>query len=158
MTSWKGSDQVWVWSLLSRLWREEEKELGVPRDMMGTLAGQSMAVTYTPSVYEICTCILAAGTTLPLVGASQSAQGMPPLPSSMPSAAIIDIAENIRAKIYALCTKIGEPHPGNPPPLCPTLATGDYSHKILLCQCSLCRVPVSLRGNTLRGQDHNVYC
>ena len=43
VTSWNGSEQVWVWSLLSRLWREEEKELGVPRDMMGTLAGQSMA-------------------------------------------------------------------------------------------------------------------
>ena len=51
--------------------------------------------------------ILNIGTTLPLVGASQGAQGMPPLPPNVPSAAVNDIAENIRAKIYALCTKIG---------------------------------------------------
>ena len=47
------------------------------------------------------------GTTLPLVGAEQSRQGMPPLPANQPSPSIMDVTENMRAKIYALCTKLG---------------------------------------------------
>ena len=44
----------------------------------------------------------------PLVGAEQEACGVPPIPSHRPSAAVIDITENMRAKIYILCCKMGE--------------------------------------------------
>lgn len=49
-----------------------------------------------------------SGTTLPLVGAAQNAQGMPPLPTYQMSPAIEDISDNMRAKIYSLCIKIGQ--------------------------------------------------
>ena len=49
-----------------------------------------------------------AGTTLPLMGATQNAQGMLPLPTRHYTAAIEDVRENMRAKIYAMCTKIGQ--------------------------------------------------
>ena len=45
---------------------------------------------------------------MPLVGAEQNAVGMPPLPTRQPSGAINDIGKNNRAKLYALCTKIGK--------------------------------------------------
>lgn len=48
-----------------------------------------------------------AGTTLPLMGATQNAQGMLPLPTRHCTPAIEDVRENVRAKIYAMCTKIG---------------------------------------------------
>ena len=48
-----------------------------------------------------------AGTQQPLVGAEQNACGVPPIPSHCPSASIIDVTENMRAKIYALCCKLG---------------------------------------------------
>ena len=64
------------------------------------------------------------GTTLPLVGAEQSRQGMSPLPTNQPSPAILDVTENMRAKIYALCTKLGFQCPSN------SLTTED---KITMC-------------------------
>ncbi len=39
VVAWRGPDDTSAWSLLARLWREEEKEMGVPREYMGTLAG-----------------------------------------------------------------------------------------------------------------------
>lgn len=48
-----------------------------------------------------------AGTQQPLVGAEQNACGVPPIPSHCPSASIIDVTENMRAKVYALCCKLG---------------------------------------------------
>lgn len=70
------------------------------------------------------TCALDTGTTLPLVGAEQNRQGMPPLPSNQPSPAIMDVTENMRAKIYALCTKLGFQCPAD------SLTTED---KITMC-------------------------
>lgn len=49
-----------------------------------------------------------SGTLQPLMGAEQSALGAPPIPSRCPSAAVIDITENMRAKIYTLCCKMGK--------------------------------------------------
>ena len=43
----------------------------------------------------------------PLMGALQESQGVIPLPASMPSQAIVDVSENMRAKIYAMFGKIG---------------------------------------------------
>ncbi len=47
------------------------------------------------------------GTVQPLVGSEQNARGIPPIPTNCPSAAITDVTENMRAKIYALCCKMG---------------------------------------------------
>lgn len=47
------------------------------------------------------------GTEQPLMGAEQNSCGVPPIPTHCPSAAIIDVSENMRAKIYALCCKMG---------------------------------------------------
>ncbi len=43
----------------------------------------------------------------PLMGTLQEQQGVIPLPASCPSQAIVDVSENMRAKIYALFCKIG---------------------------------------------------
>lgn len=48
-----------------------------------------------------------AGPFQPLMGVEQSASGVPPIPSRFPSAAVIDVTENMRAKIYILCCKMG---------------------------------------------------
>ena len=71
-----------------------------------------------------------AGTFQPLMGAEQSACGVPPMPSHCPSAAVLDVSENMRAKIYALCCKMSE---------CVT-STGACCDALLVC-----RVPVPLR-------------
>ena len=90
VAAWREQDKGSVWSLLAQLWRNEEEEMEVPRGFMSTLAG----------------------TQQPLVGAEQNACGVPPIPSHCPSASIIDITENMRAKVYALCCKLGM-HPSD---------------------------------------------
>lgn len=76
--------------------------MGVPRGRVNTLAGSFQ----------------------PLVGVEQNASGMPPLPSHCPSAAVTDITDNTRAKIFALCSKMGFQFPSD------ELSTED---KITLC-------------------------
>ena len=44
----------------------------------------------------------------PLMGRFQANQGVIPMPASCPSQAIVDVSENMRAKLYALFGKIGE--------------------------------------------------
>lgn len=39
LVAWQGANDSSVWSLLAQLWRTEEKEMGVPRELMNTLAG-----------------------------------------------------------------------------------------------------------------------
>ena len=39
VTSWRGKSQSNAWSLLVQLWRQEEADLEVPRDVMNTVAG-----------------------------------------------------------------------------------------------------------------------
>ena len=43
----------------------------------------------------------------PLMGELQETQGILSLPANAPSQAIVDVSENMRAKIYALFCKIG---------------------------------------------------
>ena len=42
------------------------------------------------------------------MGKLQESQGVIPLPAKCPSQAIVDVSENMRAKIYALFCKIGK--------------------------------------------------
>ena len=78
-------DHTSSWALLASLWRSEEVDMEVPRGYKHTLPGSVQ----------------------PLIGAQQSASGVPPIPTYCPSAAITDINENMRAKIYTLCLKMG---------------------------------------------------
>lgn len=48
-----------------------------------------------------------AGTSQPLMGEYQQEQKTQPMPASSPSAAIVDVVESMRAKIYSLFYKIG---------------------------------------------------
>lgn len=49
-----------------------------------------------------------ADITKPLMGALQEFQGVVPLPASNPSQSIVDVSENMRAKLYSLFCKIGK--------------------------------------------------
>ncbi|XP_019861484.1 PREDICTED: cilia- and flagella-associated protein 69-like isoform X1 [Amphimedon queenslandica] len=92
LPAWQSkTDSINCWSLLAHIWRQEEMDMGLPREDKGTLVG----------------------TTLPLMGATQNAQGMLPLPTRHYTAAIEDVRENVRAKIYAMCTRIGFSHPSD---------------------------------------------
>uniref|UniRef100_Q8BH53-3 Isoform 3 of Cilia- and flagella-associated protein 69 n=1 Tax=Mus musculus TaxID=10090 RepID=Q8BH53-3 len=71
-------------SLLIKLWRKEEKELGVKRDRNGKIVD----------------------TKRPLFTSFQEEQKTMPLPANCPSIAVMDVAENIRAKIYAVLDKL----------------------------------------------------
>ena len=121
VVAWGGRESnMSSWSLLASLWRQEETDMGVPRGDLGTLAGQTtLQVLHTLSVYATLsphlslisqpTIPLFSGTDRnPLVGHEQEACGVPPIPTHQPSASIIDITENMRAKIYILCCKMGE--------------------------------------------------
>lgn len=44
----------------------------------------------------------------PLMGTVQERQGVIPLPASRPSQAIVDVSENMRAKLYSMFCKLGE--------------------------------------------------
>ena len=54
------------------------------------------------------TCYHFVDVTKPLMGALQEKQGVIPLPASCPSQSIVDVSENMRAKIYSIFCKIGE--------------------------------------------------
>lgn len=43
----------------------------------------------------------------PLMGTVQERQGVIPLPADRPSQAIVDVSENMRAKIYSMFCKLG---------------------------------------------------
>lgn len=109
MAAWKGLDYSSSWSLLAHLWREEEKDMEVPRGEKTTLAG-----TPTSPLLHPLTCLYYTGSLQPLMGSQQNASGVPPIPTNCPSAAITDVTENLRAKIYALCCKMGKPRPSTP--------------------------------------------
>ena len=44
----------------------------------------------------------------PLMGTVQERQGVIPLPAGRPSQAIVDVSENMRAKLYSMFCKLGE--------------------------------------------------
>ncbi|CAH1788088.1 unnamed protein product [Owenia fusiformis] len=83
--SWRGKEDISAAHLFCDIWRHEEEDIGVEREESGAIAD----------------------TTKPLVGALQKDQGVIPLPANCPSQAIVDVSENMRAKIYAIFCKIG---------------------------------------------------
>ncbi|XP_065920995.1 cilia- and flagella-associated protein 69-like [Dysidea avara] len=85
VTQWQGKKCGNPWCLIAKLWREEEEDMQVPREYMNTLAE----------------------TSLPLMGVQQASEGTTPQPSCLPSPAINDVSDNLRAKLYILCNRIG---------------------------------------------------
>nr|XP_045015838.1 cilia- and flagella-associated protein 69 isoform X2 [Jaculus jaculus] len=84
VNAWRGKKDQTAASLLIKLWRNEEKELGVKRDKNGKIID----------------------TKKPLFTSFQEEQKIMPLPANCPSIAVMDVAENIRAKIYAVLGKL----------------------------------------------------
>ncbi|KAM4874416.1 cilia- and flagella-associated protein 69 isoform 1-T1 [Thomomys bottae] len=84
VNAWRGKKDQTAASLLIKLWRKEEKELGVKRDRSGKIVD----------------------TKHPLFTSFQEEQRIMPLPANCPSIAVMDVAENIRAKIYAVLGKL----------------------------------------------------
>ncbi|XP_037363402.1 cilia- and flagella-associated protein 69 isoform X1 [Talpa occidentalis] len=82
--AWRGKKDQTAASLLIKLWRKEEKELGVKRDKYGKIID----------------------TKKPLFTSFQEEQKFMPLPANCPTIAVMDVAENIRAKIYAVLGKL----------------------------------------------------
>ncbi|KAL5260958.1 hypothetical protein ACHWQZ_G006859 [Mnemiopsis leidyi] len=86
VVTWRGSGQKTAVSLLIQLWRAEEQAMGVKRDRNHVMTDPAT----------------------PLQGVEQlmsdvSAQAL----SSTPTLAILDVADNMRAKIYAMLFRIG---------------------------------------------------
>ncbi|XP_044802693.2 cilia- and flagella-associated protein 69 isoform X2 [Bubalus bubalis] len=84
VNAWRGKKDQTAASLLIKLWRKEEKELGVKRDKYGRIVD----------------------TKKPLFTSFQEEQKIIPLPANCPTIAVMDVAENIRAKIYAVLGKL----------------------------------------------------
>ncbi|XP_024433029.1 cilia- and flagella-associated protein 69 [Desmodus rotundus] len=84
VNTWRGKKDQTAASLLIKLWRKEEKELGVKRDKLGMIID----------------------TKRPLFTSFQEEQKIMPLPANCPTVAVMDVAENIRAKIYAVLGKL----------------------------------------------------
>ncbi|XP_043729025.1 cilia- and flagella-associated protein 69 isoform X3 [Cervus elaphus] len=84
VNAWRGKKDQTAASLLIKLWRKEEKELGVKRDKYGKIVD----------------------TKKPLFTSFQEEQKIIPLPANCPTVAVMDVAENIRAKIYAVLGKL----------------------------------------------------
>ncbi|XP_014677258.1 PREDICTED: cilia- and flagella-associated protein 69-like [Priapulus caudatus] len=82
---WRGKEQNTLPILLCQLWRREESEMQVSRSEDGAIA----------DVFK------------PLMGKDQEQQEVVLLPASCPSAAVVDVSENVRAKIYSLFTIVG---------------------------------------------------
>ncbi|KAM7433104.1 hypothetical protein ABFA07_016561 [Porites harrisoni] len=83
--SWRGKKQISAGKLLVELWKNEESNMGVTRDKTGKMADLQR----------------------PLMGTVQERQGVIPLPADRPSQAIVDVSENMRAKIYSMFCKLG---------------------------------------------------
>ncbi|XP_011851407.1 PREDICTED: cilia- and flagella-associated protein 69 isoform X2 [Mandrillus leucophaeus] len=84
VNAWQGKKDQTAASLLIKLWRKEEKELGVKRDKNGKIID----------------------TKKPLFTSFQEEHKIIPLPANCPSIAVMDVSENIRAKIYAILGKL----------------------------------------------------
>ncbi|XP_042672983.1 cilia- and flagella-associated protein 69 [Centrocercus urophasianus] len=85
ISAWRGEKDQTAAKLLIQLWRQEEMDLGVQRDRYGRIADVKR----------------------PIAGSFQKEQEVIPMPSSCPSFAIVEISENIRAKLYSLLCKLG---------------------------------------------------
>ncbi|XP_006636196.2 cilia- and flagella-associated protein 69 [Lepisosteus oculatus] len=97
INTWRGDKDLTAPVLLVRLWRTEESELGVRRDEHGRVVDAKK----------------------PLLCYYQEEEQVVPLSANRPSAAVMEVSENMRAKIYSMFCKLGfEDLPG--------LTTGDY--------------------------------
>lgn len=85
VNAWRGKDDQSAAHLMCDIWRAEEMDIGARREPNGAIAD----------------------TKRPLMGKYQEEAGIPSLPSSHPSQAIVDVSENMRAKVYAIFCKIG---------------------------------------------------
>lgn len=83
--TWRGHENISAAHLFCEIWRNEEREIGVKRDPNGAISDVRR----------------------PLMGKLQEGQGVIPLPANCMSQAIVDVSENMRAKIYSLYCKIG---------------------------------------------------
>ncbi|NXV44556.1 CFA69 protein, partial [Uria aalge] len=85
ISTWRGEKDQTAANLLIQLWRQEELELGVKRDQYGRLVDMKR----------------------PIASSFQKQQEVIPIPANCPSFAIMEISENIRAKLYSLLCKLG---------------------------------------------------
>ncbi|NXM69462.1 CFA69 protein, partial [Serilophus lunatus] len=85
ISTWRGEKDQTAANLLIQLWRQEELELGVRRDQCGRIVDMKR----------------------PIASSFQRQQKVVPLPANCPSFAIMEISENIRAKLYSLFCKLG---------------------------------------------------
>ncbi|KAM9308129.1 cilia- and flagella-associated protein 69 [Gastrophryne carolinensis] len=83
--TWRGKANETAPKLLVRLWKEEEDDLGVRRDSYGRITDTSR----------------------PLVSQFQAEQEVTPMPASCFTVAIMEVAENIRAKVYSVFSRLG---------------------------------------------------
>ncbi|PVD30636.1 hypothetical protein C0Q70_09909 [Pomacea canaliculata] len=83
--TWRGQNGSTAAHLFCEMWRNEEAEIGASRDENGAITD----------------------VTKPLMGQLQEERGTVSLPSQFPSQAIVDVSENMRAKIYSFFCKIG---------------------------------------------------
>lgn len=83
--TWRGQDSSTAAHLLCHIWRKEEVEIGCKRDSHGAILDL----------------------TKPLISRIQDERGIVSLPAKCPSQSIVDVSENMRAKIYSLFCKIG---------------------------------------------------
>lgn len=84
--TWRGKENCSAAHLFCEIYRNEEKDMGVKRDKDGAISD----------------------ITKPLMGTLQEYQGVVALPASNPSQSIVDVSENMRAKLYSLFCKIGK--------------------------------------------------
>ncbi|XP_054674460.1 cilia- and flagella-associated protein 69 isoform X2 [Grus americana] len=85
ISTWRGEKDQTAANLLIQLWRQEELELGVKRDRYGRIVDMKK----------------------PIASSFQQQQEVIPMPANCPSFAIVEISENIRAKLYSLLCKLG---------------------------------------------------
>ncbi|KAK2830703.1 hypothetical protein Q5P01_018634 [Channa striata] len=83
IVSWRDEAGQTAPRLLLQLWREEEEDLGVSRDPQGVITDPQRPIL------------------------SQYQQQDSQIPANMPSAAILEMSENLRAKIYSIFSKLG---------------------------------------------------
>ena len=89
----------------------------VPREYLNTLAGTRSHTCIVHPVYLCCIYhrnywmvilwLIPLGTSLPLMGVQQASEGTTPQPAHQLSPAINDVSDNLRAKLYVLCNRIG---------------------------------------------------
>lgn len=84
MLQWESKDNNNISHFLCALWRDEEKDIGVERDENGIILD----------------------TTKPLASA-MAEEVESSLPSHIPSKAIVEVSENMRAKIYGIFCRLG---------------------------------------------------